>query len=72
MVEAYGRSVARSSERFWPLEDSVQSLRPLGEQVAELEARSIAAALRATEGNKLAAARLLRISRATLYGRLGE
>ena len=32
VVEAYGRSMARSSERFWPLEDSVQSVRPLGEQ----------------------------------------
>ncbi|MFT3720257.1 sigma-54 interaction domain-containing protein [Pseudorhodoferax sp.] len=46
-------------------------LRPLAEQVAALEARAIAAALAETGGNKLAAARLLGISRATLYARLG-
>jgi transcriptional regulator with PAS, ATPase and Fis domain len=45
-------------------------LRPLAEQVAELEQRAITAALKATGGNKLATARLLGISRATLYGRL--
>ena len=45
-------------------------LRPLAEQVAELERQAIAAALAATGGNKLAAARLLGISRATLYERL--
>ena len=47
-------------------------LRPLSEQVAELEQRAIAAALNATGGNKLATARLLGISRATLYGRMGN
>ncbi|MEO8856116.1 MAG: sigma 54-interacting transcriptional regulator [Burkholderiaceae bacterium] len=47
-------------------------LRPLSTQVAELEQRAISAALHATAGNKFAAARLLAISRATLYGRLGE
>jgi DNA-binding NtrC family response regulator len=45
-------------------------VRPLAEQVAELEARAIAAAMAETGGNKLAAARLLGISRATLYERL--
>jgi DNA-binding NtrC family response regulator len=45
-------------------------LRPLGEQVAELERRAIEAALAATGGNKLAAAKLLGISRAKLYERL--
>ncbi len=45
-------------------------LRPLDEQVAELERRAVAAALAATQGNKLAASRLLGISRATLYQRL--
>lgn len=45
-------------------------LRPLGDQVAELERQAIAAALAATGGNKLAAARLLGISRAKLYERL--
>ncbi|HSV60082.1 MAG TPA: sigma 54-interacting transcriptional regulator [Variovorax sp.] len=45
-------------------------LRPLDEQVAELERQAIAAAMAATGGNKLAASRLLGISRATLYDRL--
>ena len=50
---------------------AVSALRPLAEQVAELERQAIAAALSATGGNKLAAARLLGISRAKLYERLG-
>ncbi|MBS0340335.1 MAG: sigma 54-interacting transcriptional regulator [Proteobacteria bacterium] len=45
-------------------------LRPLDQQVAELEQRAIAAAMAATGGNKLATSRLLGISRATLYTRL--
>ena len=44
---------------------------PLPEQVAELERRAIALALTATRGNKVAAAKMLGLSRATLYGRLG-
>ncbi|HMA09076.1 MAG TPA: sigma 54-interacting transcriptional regulator, partial [Ramlibacter sp.] len=47
-----------------------QALRPLAEQVAELERRAIEAALAATHGNKVAAAKLLGISRAKLYERL--
>ena len=43
---------------------------PLPRAVAELEARSIRQAMHATGGNKLAAARLLGISRATLYLKL--
>ncbi len=46
------------------------TLRPLAQQVAEVERRAIEAALAATGGNKLAAARLLGISRAKLYERL--
>jgi transcriptional regulator with PAS, ATPase and Fis domain len=46
------------------------TVRPLGEQVAEVEKQAIAAALAATSGNKLAAARMLGISRAKLYERL--
>jgi DNA-binding NtrC family response regulator len=49
---------------------SAASLRPLAEQVAQLERRAIDAALLATKGNKLAAAKLLGISRAKLYERL--
>jgi len=45
-------------------------LRPLAEQVAELERRAIADALARTGGNRSAAAKLLGISRASLYDRL--
>jgi len=45
-------------------------LRPLAQQVAELERKAIAAALASTGGNKLATSRLLGISRATLYERM--
>ena len=40
--------------------------------VAELEARAIQAALAATGGNKVAAARRLGIARATLYEKLAQ
>jgi DNA-binding NtrC family response regulator len=46
-------------------------LRPLPEQIAELETRAIAAAMQALGGNKAAVAKALGISRATLYLRLG-
>jgi transcriptional regulator with PAS, ATPase and Fis domain len=48
------------------------ALRPLPEQVAELERRAIAAALQATRGNRVAAARLLKISRAAFYDKLAR
>ncbi len=54
-----------------PAAASPRVLRPLAEQVAELERQAIDAALAATGGNKLAAAKLLGISRAKLYERLG-
>ena len=44
--------------------------RTLAEQVGEVERRAIAQALRHTGGNKVAAARVLGISRAKLYERL--
>ncbi len=47
-------------------------LRPLPQLIAELERSSIRSALEATGGNKLSAARLLGISRATLYEKLAE
>jgi transcriptional regulator with PAS, ATPase and Fis domain len=49
---------------------AAEPIRPLPEAIAELERRSIQAALVATGGNKLAASRLLGISRATLYEKL--
>ncbi len=49
---------------------SPAAIKPLPQAVAELEARAIREALAATGGNKLAASRLLGISRATLYEKL--
>ena len=46
--------------------------RPLPQLIAELERRSIESALAATRGNKVSAARMLGISRATLYEKLKE
>ena len=55
-----------------PIEDDPvpQSLRPLPQLIAEIERNSIESALAATGGNKASAAKLLGISRATLYERL--
>ncbi len=53
-----------------PSPDDPRLLRPLSEQIAELERAALRAALRATGGNKLAAAKLLRMSRASLYDKL--
>jgi len=55
-----------------PAEDdpAPQSLRPLPQLIAEIERNSIESALAATGGNKASAAKLLGISRATLYERL--
>jgi transcriptional regulator with PAS, ATPase and Fis domain len=50
---------------------STSPLKPLPQAIAELEMRAIREALAATGGNKLAAAKLLGISRATLYEKLG-
>ncbi len=47
-------------------------LRPLAEQVNEVEDAAISAALTATGGNRVAAAKLLRMSRAALYARLAR
>ena len=46
------------------------AMRPLPEQIEELERSSIRLALAATGGNKVSAARLLGISRATLYEKM--
>ena len=46
------------------------AIQPLPQAIAELEARAIHDALTATGGNKVAAARLLGIARATLYDKL--
>ena len=49
---------------------ALADIRPLADAVGELESRAILQALAATGGNKLAAARLLGIARATLYEKL--
>jgi transcriptional regulator with PAS, ATPase and Fis domain len=45
---------------------------PLPEQLADVERRAIADALKATGGNRVAAAKLLKMSRAALYDRLAR
>jgi transcriptional regulator with PAS, ATPase and Fis domain len=47
-------------------------LRPLPELIEKVEREAIAQALTLTEGNRMAAARLLQISRASLYERLSR
>jgi transcriptional regulator with PAS, ATPase and Fis domain len=51
---------------------SSSALKPLPQLIAELERRSIESALAATRGNKVSAAKMLGISRATLYEKLKE
>jgi transcriptional regulator with PAS, ATPase and Fis domain len=56
-----------------PSEDGksqAEDVRPLAESIAELERRSIKTALEKTHGNKALTARMLGISRATLYQKI--
>ncbi|RQO61867.1 sigma-54-dependent Fis family transcriptional regulator [Paucibacter sp. KBW04] len=55
-----------------PAHAEAMLLRPLPEAIEALEREAIARALRQTAGNRLAAARLLQISRASLYERLAR
>ena len=50
--------------------EAAPPIRPLADQVGDVERLAIAEALRATHGNRFAAAKLLRMSRAALYDRL--
>ncbi len=63
------REQAVLSDAIDPVPEVV-GVRPLAEQVDALERRAVAQALRETGGNRSAAARLLRMSRARLYDRL--
>ena len=49
-----------------------KKLEPLAQQISKLEKMAITQALEATQGNKSNAAKLLGISRAKLYERLGS
>lgn len=51
---------------------TAQAVAPLPELIEALERDAIARALQATGGNRMAAARLLQISRASLYERLAK
>ena len=64
------RQPAAAAAAFTPLAAAPATLRPLSEQVAEVERAAIAAALRASGGNRVLAAKQLRMSRAALYDRL--
>ncbi len=55
-----------------PAAAAADLLQPLPDQVATLERAAIAAALRATRGNRVAAAKMLHMSRAALYARLAR
>ncbi len=66
-----GRALRAGPEAEQP-RPSADAFRPLPMAIADLEARSIREALARTSGNKLAASRLLGISRATLYEKLAS
>ena len=66
-----GRALRAGPEAEQP-RPSADAFRPLPQAIADLEARSIREALARTSGNKLAASRLLGISRATLYEKLAS
>jgi len=55
-----------------PAVTTAQAVAPLPELIEALERDAIARALKATGGNRMAAARLLQISRASLYERLAR
>jgi DNA-binding NtrC family response regulator len=64
--------VTAAAEAAVPQAAGAPPVEPLAEQVGAVERRAIAEALRATRGNRVAAAKLLRMSRAALYDRLGR
>jgi DNA-binding NtrC family response regulator len=62
--------LAPSTDEPFDADVPAAALRLLPEQIAELERRAITAALAAAQGNRVVAARLLGISRASLYERI--
>ncbi len=61
---------ARTAAPRPPLAPARAGPRPLPEQVADVERTAMADALRATAGNRMAAARMLKMSRAAFYDKL--
>ncbi len=70
VLQAAGIAAVESPQAAVRIEGA--ATRPLAEQMAELEQRAISAAMLACKGNKVAAARLLGVSRAKLYSRLPD
>jgi transcriptional regulator with PAS, ATPase and Fis domain len=58
--------------RAAPAPPSADAVKPLPDQLADVERHAIASALKATGGNRVAAAKLLKMSRAALYDRLAR
>jgi transcriptional regulator with PAS, ATPase and Fis domain len=58
--------------RAAPTPPSADAVKPLPDQLADVERHAIASALKATGGNRVAAAKLLKMSRAALYDRLAR
>jgi DNA-binding NtrC family response regulator len=71
VLPALAASLPRATAAAVPAGAS-PALRPLGEQVAELERAAIAQALRLHAGNRVQVARQLCMSRAALYDRLAR
>ncbi len=68
--DALSDSIRRGSKTVEPVDDG--EIRPLEEQVRDLEVREIRRALAATNGNKTRAAEILGISRFTLQRKLDK
>lgn len=70
-AEDFASILPGTAPRAMAVSPPPDELRPLPQLIAELERRTIQTALAAAKGNKVQAARLLGISRATLYEKLG-
>jgi two-component system, NtrC family, response regulator AtoC len=72
-LAAVERELAREAARQSPLPPAASvSAQPLGDQRRELEKAAVLAALSRSGNNRAQAARLLGVSRRTLYNKLGE
>jgi DNA-binding NtrC family response regulator len=71
-LPAMAAAPAPAPQAAAPVVTTAQAVAPLPELIEALERDAIARALQATGGNRMAAARLLQISRASLYERLAR